>query len=58
MKPVLGLAVNKLGRDFIIAWFPKVTQTTHPFWHKRDLAPAQPPPSPKNNPYIFCIATC
>ena len=28
MKPSLGLAVNKLGHDYIIVWFP-ITQNTH-----------------------------
>ena len=29
MKPALGLAVNKFGHGYVIAWLPKVTITTH-----------------------------
>ena len=54
MKPALGLAVNKLGHDYIIAWSPVVTQTTHSSLRSRTCTT---PPTPKNNQHIVCITT-
>jgi len=54
MKPALGLTVNKLGNVFIIAWFPKVAQTTHISLTKtRSRTYTTPSLTPKNNPHMF-----
>ena len=38
MKPALGLAVNKLGHGYVIAWFPIITQNHTPFFDKNEIS--------------------